>query len=77
MELKQQFEEAAAKSKTLPEKPDSETLLLLYSLYKQSTLWHVQQNWIPIRKGYWIWLAGSRLIFYFVRFFDRRYSHRQ
>ena len=37
MELKQQFEEAAAESKMLPEKPSNETLLQLYSLYKQST----------------------------------------
>ena len=37
MELKQQFEEAAAASKTLPQKPDNETLLKLYSLYKQAT----------------------------------------
>jgi len=37
MELKQQFEEAAVASKTLSEKPDNETLLQLYSLYKQST----------------------------------------
>jgi acyl-CoA-binding protein len=37
MELKQQFEQAAAESKTLPEKPSNETLLQLYSLYKQST----------------------------------------
>jgi len=37
MELQQQFEQAAANSKTLSEKPDNETLLKLYSLYKQST----------------------------------------
>ncbi len=37
MELKTQFEEAVASSKTLGEKPDNETLLQLYSLYKQST----------------------------------------
>ncbi len=37
MELKQQFEQAAAESKLLPEKPSNETLLQLYSLYKQST----------------------------------------
>lgn len=37
MELQQQFESAVAASKTLPEKPDNETLLQLYSLYKQST----------------------------------------
>lgn len=37
MELKEQFEQAAADSKTLSEKPGNETLLQLYSLYKQST----------------------------------------
>ena len=37
MELKEQFEEAAAASKTLSQKPDNDTLLMLYSLYKQST----------------------------------------
>ena len=34
MELKEQFEKAAADSKNLPSKPDNETLLQLYSLYK-------------------------------------------
>ena len=37
MELKQLFEEAAINSKTLSAKPDNETLLQLYSLYKQAT----------------------------------------
>ena len=37
MELNQQFEKAAADSKNLPAKPDNETLLQLYSLYKQGT----------------------------------------
>ncbi len=37
MELQQQFAQAAADSKTLAEKPDNETLLKLYSLYKQAT----------------------------------------
>ena len=37
MELKEQFEKAAADSKSLPSKPDNETLLQLYSLYKQGT----------------------------------------
>jgi diazepam-binding inhibitor (GABA receptor modulating acyl-CoA-binding protein) len=37
MELQQQFEQAAVNSKTLAEKPDNETLLKLYSLYKQAT----------------------------------------
>ena len=35
MELNEQFEEAAANSKTLSQKPDNDTLLMLYSLYKQ------------------------------------------
>jgi diazepam-binding inhibitor (GABA receptor modulator, acyl-CoA-binding protein) len=37
MELKEQFEKAMAESKQLPAKPDNETLLQLYSLYKQGT----------------------------------------
>jgi acyl-CoA-binding protein len=37
MELQQLFEQAAANSKTLSEKPDNDTLLKLYSLYKQAT----------------------------------------
>ncbi len=37
MDLKEEFEKAAAASKNLPEKPSNETLLQLYSLYKQST----------------------------------------
>ena len=37
MDLKAQFEQAAADSKNLSEKPSNETLLQLYSLYKQST----------------------------------------
>jgi acyl-CoA-binding protein len=37
MELMQLFEQAVAESKTLSRKPDNETLLKLYALYKQST----------------------------------------
>jgi acyl-CoA-binding protein len=37
MELKEIFEQAVINSKTLTEKPDNETLLKLYSLYKQAT----------------------------------------
>ncbi|HET9056928.1 MAG TPA: acyl-CoA-binding protein [Chitinophagaceae bacterium] len=37
MELLQLFEQAVANSKMLTEKPDNQTLLELYSLYKQST----------------------------------------
>lgn len=36
-EISNLFEAAVAASKTLPEKPDNETLLKLYSLYKQAT----------------------------------------
>lgn len=37
MDIKAQFEQAIAESKSLSEKPSNETLLQLYSLYKQST----------------------------------------
>jgi diazepam-binding inhibitor (GABA receptor modulating acyl-CoA-binding protein) len=37
MDLKEQFESAAKESKHLSERPSNETLLQLYSLYKQST----------------------------------------
>jgi acyl-CoA-binding protein len=37
MDLKEQFEAAVADSKTLSQKPSNETLLQLYSLYKQAT----------------------------------------
>ena len=37
MDLKQLFEKAAAESKELPERPSNDTLLQLYSLFKQST----------------------------------------
>ena len=36
-ELEQQFEEATAAAKQLPEKPDNETLLELYAFYKQGS----------------------------------------
>jgi len=38
MELKDLFEQAATDSKNLPEKPGNETLLQLYSLYKQGSV---------------------------------------
>ena len=37
MDLKEQFEKAIAESKTLSEKPSNDTLLQLYSLYKQAS----------------------------------------
>jgi len=36
-ELEQQFEEATAAAKQLPQKPDNETLLELYAFYKQGS----------------------------------------
>ena len=36
MELQQSFEQATADSKTLSQKPDNNTLLKLYSFYKQA-----------------------------------------
>ncbi len=38
MELKEQFEQAATESKSLAEKPSNDTLLQLYSLYKQGSI---------------------------------------
>lgn len=35
---KVQFEKAAEEAKKLPERPDDETLLQLYALYKQATV---------------------------------------
>ena len=37
MNLQEQFEKAAKESKELASKPDNETLLRLYALYKQGT----------------------------------------
>ena len=36
-DLKSTFEQAVAASKNLPERPDNQTLLKLYALYKQAT----------------------------------------
>ncbi len=41
-ELDDRFNAAADASKTLPERPDNETLLQLYALYKQATVGDVQ-----------------------------------
>ena len=37
MDLKAEFEAAAARSKTLPSRPANDVLLQLYALYKQGT----------------------------------------
>jgi diazepam-binding inhibitor (GABA receptor modulating acyl-CoA-binding protein) len=44
MELQQLFEQAVANSKTLTEKPDNDTLLKLYSLFKQATVGDNQED---------------------------------
>jgi diazepam-binding inhibitor (GABA receptor modulator, acyl-CoA-binding protein) len=44
MDLKEQFEQAAADSKTLAAKPSNETLLQLYSLYKQGSIGDVNTD---------------------------------
>jgi diazepam-binding inhibitor (GABA receptor modulating acyl-CoA-binding protein) len=36
-DLKAKFEQAVAESKNLPERPDNQTLLKLYALYKQAS----------------------------------------
>ena len=37
MDIKQQFDEAVSESKSLQDRPSNDTLLQLYSLYKQAT----------------------------------------
>ena len=37
MSLQEQFDQALADSKNLPERPDNMTLLKIYALYKQAT----------------------------------------
>ncbi|MDX1570307.1 MAG: acyl-CoA-binding protein [Xanthomonadales bacterium] len=41
-ELDQQFEAAQERAKKLPERPDNDTLLELYALYKQGSVGDVQ-----------------------------------
>ena len=47
MDIKAQFEQAIADSKSLSEKPSNETLLQLYSLYKQSTVGDANEENAP------------------------------
>lgn len=44
MELKEQFEQAVAESKTLSEKPSNDMLLKLYALYKQASIGDVNTD---------------------------------
>ena len=41
-DLKAKFEKAVADSKSLPERPDNQTLLKLYALYKQASTGDVE-----------------------------------
>lgn len=41
-DLKAKFEQAVADSKNLPERPDNQTLLKLYALFKQATTGDVE-----------------------------------
>ncbi len=41
-DLKENFEKAAVAAKELPERPDNETMLELYALYKQGSAGDVQ-----------------------------------
>ena len=41
-DLKEKFEQAVAYSKNLPERPDNQTLLKLYALYKQASTGDVE-----------------------------------
>jgi acyl-CoA-binding protein len=41
-DLKAKFEQAVADSKNLPERPDNQTLLKIYALYKQASEGDVQ-----------------------------------
>ena len=41
-DLKSTFEQAVAASKNLPERPDNQTLLKLYALYKQASAGDVE-----------------------------------
>ena len=44
MDIKEQFEQAAADSKSLTEKPGNNDLLQLYSLYKQGSIGDVNTD---------------------------------
>lgn len=42
MSLQEQFDQAVAESKTLPQRPDNLTLLKIYALFKQATNGNVE-----------------------------------
>ncbi|MCL4846821.1 MAG: acyl-CoA-binding protein [Acidobacteria bacterium] len=55
-DLVQQFEAASARSKQLPSRPDNDTLLRLYALYKQATSGDVSGD----RPGMFDFVAGAK-----------------
>ena len=54
--LKSRFEKAVTESTTLPERPDSATLLQIYALYKQATEGDVTSS----RPGFTDFVARSK-----------------
>jgi len=66
MTIKEEFEKAALDVQSLPEKPNTDVLLSLYSLYKQSTEGDVKGNRPGMldlvgRKKYDAWAARKGL----------------
>lgn len=55
-ESEQQFEQAATAAKSLPEKPDNNTLLKLYALYKQGSSGDVTGD----RPGFMDFVGGAK-----------------
>lgn len=55
-ELKDKFEQALTDVKSLPEKPDDDTLLTLYSFYKQATSGDVTGE----RPGFFDFAGGAK-----------------
>ena len=55
-DLETRFEQAQQDAKTLPERPDDETLLRLYALYKQGTEGDVQGE----RPGLFDFVGGAK-----------------
>lgn len=56
MGLKEEFEQAAAESKQLPERPSDENLLKIYALFKQSSVGDVTGD----RPALFDFVAGAK-----------------
>jgi len=55
-EINSRFEQAAAAAKSLPEKPDNDTLLQLYALFKQGSAGDVSGE----KPGFFDFVAGAK-----------------